>query len=386
LLSQLIKYIHDAALDPAVWQRVLERTRGFVGGCAAKFDRPQSSSPGARVLYCTGVAPAYLQLYLREYVTMNPLYPAGAFIEPGEVFSISDLVPVFELAQNRFYNEWMRPQGMVDAVSTNIERSGDGVAALTVLRCERHGLVDDEARRRMRLIAPHVLRSVAIGHAIDRFKAEKAAFADTLGSVAAAVFLVDAMGRIAFANKSAEALLGSGHVVRNAAGRLAASNQEAERALREALAAAGGGEAAIGVCNTAIPLSTLPEQRWLAHVLPLTLGMRLQAGASVSAVAAVLVRKTSFDTTLPLEILAKLYKLTARELSVLHGVIEIGGVPEIAEALGVSEGTVRSHLKSLFDKTGAHRQVDLVKLIAAHASPFVVRAPETPRVGENKPT
>jgi DNA-binding CsgD family transcriptional regulator len=36
----------------------------------------------------------------------------------------------------------------------------------------------------------------------------------------------------------------------------------------------------------------------------------------------------------------------------------------------ISESTVRSHLKRLFEKTDTHRQVDLVKLVAAHAAPF----------------
>jgi DNA-binding CsgD family transcriptional regulator len=55
---------------------------------------------------------------------------------------------------------------------------------------------------------------------------------------------------------------------------------------------------------------------------------------------------------------------------VLHAIVDTGGVPDIAAALGISESTVRTHLKRLFEKTSTHRQVDLVKLVAAHASPF----------------
>jgi DNA-binding CsgD family transcriptional regulator len=51
-------------------------------------------------------------------------------------------------------------------------------------------------------------------------------------------------------------------------------------------------------------------------------------------------------------------------------VVEIGGVPAMADSLGISETTVKTHLTSLFDKTGVRRQADLVRLVAAHASPF----------------
>jgi DNA-binding CsgD family transcriptional regulator len=53
---------------------------------------------------------------------------------------------------------------------------------------------------------------------------------------------------------------------------------------------------------------------------------------------------------------------------VLRAVIEIGGVPAIADALGIKPATVRSHLHHVFEKTGAKRQVDLVKLVVGAGS------------------
>ncbi len=41
-----------------------------------------------------------------------------------------------------------------------------------------------------------------------------------------------------------------------------------------------------------------------------------------------------------------------------------------ADILGLSEETIKSHLKSIFRKTGATRQADLLKLVAGAASPF----------------
>jgi DNA-binding CsgD family transcriptional regulator len=67
---------------------------------------------------------------------------------------------------------------------------------------------------------------------------------------------------------------------------------------------------------------------------------------------------------------AELYNLTRREMTVLTTIIENAGVPEAASILGLSEATVRSHLKSNFRKTGAARQADLIKLVAGAASPF----------------
>jgi hypothetical protein len=49
---------------------------------------------------------------------------------------------------------------------------------------------------------------------------------------------------------------------------------------------------------------------------------------------------------------------------------EVGGVPEVVAALGVADTTVRTHVGRLFEKTGATRQADLVKLVAGYAAPL----------------
>jgi DNA-binding CsgD family transcriptional regulator len=73
----------------------------------------------------------------------------------------------------------------------------------------------------------------------------------------------------------------------------------------------------------------------------------------------------------PPEIIARAYNLTPTELRVLMAIVEVGGVPEVAVALGVAESTVKTHLGRLFVKTGAGRQADLVKVVAGFATPLI---------------
>ena len=44
---------------------------------------------------------------------------------------------------------------------------------------------------------------------------------------------------------------------------------------------------------------------------------------------------------------------------------------EVAETLGVGEGTVKTHLKRLYHKTGSRRQADFVKLFAGYTNPLL---------------
>jgi DNA-binding NarL/FixJ family response regulator len=50
--------------------------------------------------------------------------------------------------------------------------------------------------------------------------------------------------------------------------------------------------------------------------------------------------------------------LTPTELRVLLAIVESGGVPQVAAALGIANSTVRTHLGRLFSKTGTSRQAD----------------------------
>jgi DNA-binding CsgD family transcriptional regulator len=141
--------------------------------------------------------------------------------------------------------------------------------------------------------------------------------------------------------------------------------------LRDVFISAGNGDAAIGIKGITMPLIARDGERHVAHVLPLTSGARRLAGVATSAVAAVFVHKAALEIPSPPAAIAKAYNLTPTELRILLAVVEVGGGPEVAEALGIADGTVKTHLRRLFEKTGAKRQADLVKLVAGYLTPLV---------------
>ena len=63
-------------------------------------------------------------------------------------------------------------------------------------------------------------------------------------------------------------------------------------------------------------------------------------------------------------------KIPARFNCILLACCRLARVPNVANMLGISQATVKTHLKRILDKTGTARQVDLVKLIAGFAGPF----------------
>ena len=365
--THLVGSIYDAALNSALWVDALAKIADFVGGQAAGLLSKDPVRRSSNVYHHVGVLPHYVQLYAETYCKFDPMMMLS-FSKIEQIVSISDLVPLDEFREGRFYREWMRPQGWVDAAKAVLERTATNCAYINIVRSEARGMVDDEMRRRMRLIAPHARRAMLVGKAIDLRQAEAATFTDTLDGLSAGLFLVDADGRIVHANAAGHGILGAGDFLRSIGGRLVAGDAQVDQTLRESFAAAGSGDAGIGIKGIALPLTAHDGECYVAHVLPLTSGARRRAGKAYTAAAALFVRKAALETPSPPEVIGRTYNLTPTELRVLLAIVEVGGVPEVAAALGVADSTIKAHLGSLFEKTGAGRQADLVKLVAGFST------------------
>jgi DNA-binding CsgD family transcriptional regulator len=229
-------------------------------------------------------------------------------------------------------------------------------------------MVDEPMRRRIALIVPHAHRALMINKAIDHKQSEAAAFADTLDGLSAGIFLVDVGCRIVHANAAGQHMLSEDDFLRSVGGQLVTRDKRANRTLREIFAA--NGDVAIAAKEIALSLTAHDGGRYVAHVLPLTSLARNGAGIAFKAVAALFVRKVELDSDSYGASVARAFGLTPAELRVLRAIVEVGGVPETAETLGVAETTVKTHLYRVFSKTGAGRQADLVKLAAGFSNPL----------------
>jgi len=373
-VASLIGDIYDAALDPSRWTPVLRRARDIVGGSAAVVFSKDARTKRLQIYHhCGGMDPSYRQLYFDQYEKLDPTTGAQVMSAIGQPIGTADIMAIEDFQKTRFYQEWRRPQGVVDFVAASLDKTATRAVLFGVFRQHQHGFVDDDTRWRMRQIVPHIRRAILIGKVIEHKTAEAATLADALDGLSAGMFVVDAEGRIVHTNTSGQALLDDGDALDGAHGRIRPTDAAAARALKDIVAASGDG-AAIGIKGgikgIAVPLTGRDGERYAAHVLPLTTGARRLGSAGNAAVAAVFVRKAEIEAPSAPDIIAKHYQLTPTELRVLLAIVDIGGVRETSGALGIGEATVKTHLHRVYGKTGASRQADLVKLVASFSSPL----------------
>ncbi|MFT4117594.1 helix-turn-helix transcriptional regulator [Bradyrhizobium sp.] len=364
-LPELVESIYDAGLDPSRWNEAVVGIRDFVGGQACGlFSKDSISKFGVTHYYC-GADPHYIQLYSETHSKFDPL---SVLPPQGQIVSIPDLVNFDAYRRGRFYQEWMRPQGCSDAANVVLDRSNASCPVMmTVLSGRR--MVDAGMKQRLSLVVPHASRALLINRTIASKLTLATALADILDNLASGIFLLDASCQVVHANSAGQALLAAEDVVRTVAGQLVTSSAETNQILRDAFAAR---DIALPVGRgQAIPLLSPEAERYVAHILPLASVLRNGSERLPDAVGALLLRKVTLGGQSYGELIARTFDLTPAELRVFLSIVEVGGVPETAAALGIAETTAKTHLHRVFAKTGVSRQADLVKLAAGFSSPLV---------------
>jgi DNA-binding CsgD family transcriptional regulator/PAS domain-containing protein len=365
-LNDLIGLVYDSVFDQSRWESAFVKIAGYVGGAGAGLFAKEHESDRVRILGLFGVVPPLPGALLAQ---LCPALVRHFLGEREQPVATSDLMPFDQLTSTESYRKWAAPLGLIEFVSVVLDKSAIGTMMFGVYRHEQDGFADDDVRGRMRLLAPHLRRAMLIIRTFNRKAAEAATLADTLDGLSAGLCLVDAGGRIVHLNAAGQAILATGDILRSVEGRLVARDAQADRTLREVFAAAGQGDEAVGTRGIAVPLSGQNGERYVAHALPLTSGAR-RCAAITHAAAALFIRKTAPAAAARPAVIGTAFKLTPTELRVLLAIVELGSVPEVAAALGVAHTTVRTHVGRLFEKTGARRQADLVKLVTGYATPL----------------
>lgn len=261
----------------------------------------------------------------------------------------------------RISREWYLPRGLVDNLHLVFAETPPARTEIGFGRHRDEGLLGDEEIALADLLVPHLKRALSISRLLEARAVERGTFAAVLDGLSVAVLLVGADLRLLHANRAGEALLRTGDPLGLRDGRVAAPSGLAA-ALKVALATP---RADIGRRGLGIPARRADGDALVLHLLPL-------ADASIlsRAAAAIFVAPAVAPPPAPIASLAGLFDLTPAEARVLE-LVGAGRTPaEVAVALGVAVSTVRTHMLRLFEKTGTHRQADLVGLLAAFALPL----------------
>lgn len=363
--AAIAREISLAALAPEKWQGVLDCTRNVIGPVNLHFFGYDSVSSDTSVMIHTGYDPHFIQIYEADYSDQNP-WIAGFTAHPaGTIVPSQRMCPEADLLRTEFYHDWVVPQG-------DILLGGGTVLAKDDSRCF---VIGGNVRRRdgwdlqHRWLSTLGLMRPLLQQALEtnRILAGKA-FEDHLhdtriSSPGAAILLVSQTGKIVHCNGPGSMMLAEGGVIGiDPVGRLCCSADALQDRLWGLLR---GGEAGTRLQTTRLHdgfgrahevagfmldedgLSKIRSACWHLAQYPL-LALVIKRCAEPSAFARKVHR----------------FGLTCAEAEVVKA-LQAGLTPrEIAEIRGRSLITIQNQIKAVLQKTGAHRQLELLLIFS----------------------
>ena len=222
---------------------------------------------------------------------------------------------------------------------------------------------DDSAKWLLALLAPHWQAAKEMQLRLAEALPGRLALA-SLDRLAVAAFVVDGSGAVHHLNAAARAFLAGDGCVRITDSRLRFSKNTLNAALDAALREA---------TQTPSRFSLLSVRAGKGEAYEVAVSVLQRGRANTSdalQLALVVIAGPRPDAEYIVRRVRPLYGLTEAEARVMAALALGATVDEIARTHGVRPSTVRAQVRSIFDKTGVHRQSDLVRL-ALTGAPLV---------------
>jgi DNA-binding CsgD family transcriptional regulator/PAS domain-containing protein len=366
-LLDLVSDIYDCALDPSGWEPTLTKINDALGAAYTAISMADTAYMKPMLVVNSPWDQAQLTLLHREFAAHE--VPGAREVITGDVDSPGSTLAMISEAEFqtcRFYREWVAPQGLRDGCVLKFAHTAERLGIMSVVTRANRDVISAEERQFMALLSPHLRRAALIGDLLQNKRVETQIYRSALDRLSVAVYLVNAQSKILYQNQSAEKLLTQQSHFTAKAGVLAARHPVTAAPLADAIRRASGEE--LGNRGIGIPVSLGSAPSAVAYVLPLNAGA--VRSALQPATAAVFV---SIAGILPAElesVFGTLYDLTPAEARLMHKIGSGMTVTAAAEALSVSEATVKTHLQRVFRKVDVSRQTDLVALIESLRPPI----------------
>ena len=360
---KLVGMVYDAALDQHKWPTFLDAFARAVGGNSAMLRSVDPQTHQAGFVASAGYDPAWQKAYCEHFVKLDNLTPALYRSPLGKVKSSDQVIDPSVQRKTEYHNDYQLPQDKMHGMAALLAKDGSHMLMFAAAACKRAGAFGEEQIRLMDTLAPHVTRAVQVHRKITGAIVEKKWALGALNQLRMGVILTNGSGMPLFANRAAEQFLSSGQGIGIRQCRLALPKLSETALLYRLIADAVQG--APGTNWGGDMRITLPDGNFLHCMvmpIPLELSARLDVALAPGCAAMFLSRPGGLQ--LPAQRLAGLYGLTAAEARLASKLVALRTVEQAADELCVTLNTARSHLKSIFSKTGAQSQSELLMLLA----------------------
>jgi DNA-binding CsgD family transcriptional regulator len=346
--SDLLALIYSLPTDDTAWTRICDALAATTNS-AGTIIRPGNPDPDCpRSPALDDLQTAYFKGGWQKANFRN----RGLALLPRKgIFVDQDFITESEMESDPFYKELLALHGIKWGAGVGFRVEGNWWLA-KILRSPAQGAFGESDQHRLSDIARHLSRACEMSLLLRRNRVQglvEALFALDLGAIA-----IDTGGRAVVLNRIAEGLMGKDiDVVR---GHLTATDAAINDAIERMVHGLLQGNSA--------PENVVVPQPGGQYPLVLQACRITETGDSLlpSICGIVVISNPNRRPAGNRDLMGETFGLSRSESAIVGQLVKGHSIAEAANHMQLSRETVRSHLKSIFQKTNTHRQSELVML------------------------
>jgi hypothetical protein len=195
ILDQLISRVYDAALDEEMW-RCLERDiPAALDSTSISLMTVNKAGTEARfLLKSANVTPDLARDYGAYFNRLDIWSLRAAEMGPSVVWTSGEIIDDKSLHRTEFYNDFLTRTGIAHMVGSVWPVPSDSMCTLGIHRPLSCGNYDDNAKRKVAKLLPHLQRAIGIRDRLEPLELERRAAIEALEATNLATLVVASNG------------------------------------------------------------------------------------------------------------------------------------------------------------------------------------------------
>ena len=366
--TNLVRTLYAAPTEPELWNEFLAELAKItktdkIGLLSHNLARDTHTVVGR-----AGEGGAEAQrIYEAHYGQYDEWYLRGRDLIPGEVYVGQQIWPESTMLRSLYYNEFLRRFDMRWMATVTTASNPTLTEHLTLCRGGSQGLFEENDLRVVKAIVPHLQTALTTRRLLQSLEVRLSNLENALDLLETALVLLDASSKVVFVNRAARIILDECSALCLHGSKLAPRNAAEWATLQELFAKAiltGNGVAAHGV--GAMQIFRTGRRPLNLFVSPFC--CETNSALTGRPAVAVFLNDPERRPGVPSEILRVLFGLTPAETQLALHILDGYSLSDAGDLIGVGRETVKSQLRSIFQKTGTRKQGELIKLITGMSS------------------
>jgi DNA-binding CsgD family transcriptional regulator len=358
--AKIIDDLYAGALDDKAWNRAILAIADTVraSGAVLLALNPRS---GQLLRYENHRLDPEIMVEYQKHWTYEDIR-REAFLNIATCEPVTEQMLRFDVHWNRstILNEFLMPADVPHFMPAWLHKAPHKVVTLSFQGTRKRGPFDAKDLTTYKRVLPHIARALEIRDRLEQAQVRTETLSQRLaGSLTFGVVVLDAEGKVLESNPVAQEILRTGDGIRCQPGRAlrfrgAAAGQFA-RLIATSMSGVQASEGLLRVARSSSPALS-------AVIMPLPRNTVAWIGAEPRRLVLLFdpERRVRVSATL----IARDLEISASEAQIAAMIADGKSTIDVAERRGVTQGTVRAQLKSIFRKTNIHSQAELVRRIA----------------------